>query len=156
MRIALLLIWHLATCLAYDSRPPPEFDEAIDNGTHGFYPHRTYVTEEDIRAPETNFLQWNPECDDGLYYFITPRGFSLVNLPGPYILDQRGELVWGHHFDNKFGGEAYNFLVQNYKGQDYLTFWLGDDRVRGHGAGFYYMVRSRTMAARGINWRACH
>jgi hypothetical protein len=58
------------------------------------------------------------------------------------ILDRRGELVWAHHFENKFGGQAYDLMVQQYQGQDYLTFWLGDDRVRGHGAGFYYLLNS--------------
>lgn len=58
------------------------------------------------------------------------------------ILDGDGNLVWTDHFSNKFGGQAYDLRVQNYRGEEYLTFWLGDDRVRGHGAGHYYMVRS--------------
>ena len=159
MKAALLFLWHLATCLtaqALEWLPPPEYDEAIDNGTHGFYPHRSYVTAEGISSPETNFLQWSPECDDGLLYFITPRGHSLSGnfpKPGPVILDRRGELVWGEHFHNAWGGEAYNFLVQEYKGQDYLTFWLGDDRIRGHGAGSYYMVCEIAAFIAGLE---CH
>lgn len=144
MNILLFFLWHLATCLAarpQEFLPPPEFDEAVDNGTYGYYPTRSYATAEGLRAPETNFLQWNERCDDGLLYFITPRGHSLPD-PGPMILDRRGELVWGRHFENKFGGQAYDFMVQQYKGQDYLTFWLGDDRVRGHGSGFYYLLNS--------------
>jgi hypothetical protein len=141
---ALSALWHLTLCLtasAIDLLPPPEFDEAIDNGTYGYYPTRSYATAPDVRAPETNFLQWSPRCDDGLLYLITPRGYSLPK-PGPMILDRRGELVWAHHFENKFGGQAYDLMVQNYKGQDYLTFWLGDDRVRGHGSGSYYLLDS--------------
>ncbi|KAK5175890.1 uncharacterized protein LTR77_001030 [Saxophila tyrrhenica] len=144
MKAALLLFWQLAACLATraaDRLPPPEYDEAIDNGTYGYYPTRRYVTAPDVKAPETNFLQWSPQCDDGLLYFITPRGYSLPR-PGPMILDRRGELVWAHHFENKFGGQAYDLMVQRYKGEDYLTFWLGDDRVRGHGAGSYYLLNS--------------
>jgi hypothetical protein len=118
---------------------PPDYDEAIDNGTFGYYPIRTYATEEGLSSPQTNFLQWNQRCDDGRYYFVTPRGWSIPD-PGPMILDERGELVWTHHFDNKFGGQAYDLQVQQYRGEDYLTFWLGDDRVRGHGSGWYYMV----------------
>ena len=56
------------------------------------------------------------------------------------ILDGRGELVWAGYFENKFGPQAYNMMVQNYKGEDFLTFWVGTDSVRGHGTGFYYMV----------------
>lgn len=156
MNLVLLFLWHLATCLhaalADDSTltpspPPPEYNEAIDNGTYGYYPIRTYATTEDVRSPITNFLQWSPQCEDGLLYFITPRGWSLSD-PGPMILDQHGELVWAKHFDNKFGGQAYDFMVQEYQGQEYLTFWLGDDRVRGHGSGYYYMVRSLILRVR--------
>jgi len=154
MNILLLFLWHLATCLqaaradsvAHDesnhaSASPPEYNEAADNGTFGYYPYRTYATVEEITSPQINFLQWDPRCDDGFYHFITPRGWSLSN-PGPMILDNYGELVWSRHFDNKFGGQAYDFMVQTYQGQDYLTFWLGDDRVRGHGSGWYYMLNS--------------
>ncbi|EMD00645.1 hypothetical protein BAUCODRAFT_50297, partial [Baudoinia panamericana UAMH 10762] len=119
------------------------------------YPVRTYATRDDITSPETNFLQWNSRCDDGLLYFVTPRGWSLP-YPGPMILDSHGELVWTHHFDNGFGGQAYDFKVQRYQDEEYLTFWLGDDRVRGHGAGYYYMLNSsyavvhRVGAANGL------
>ncbi|KAK3719039.1 hypothetical protein LTR37_004603 [Vermiconidia calcicola] len=58
------------------------------------------------------------------------------------ILDGDGTLVWSKHFANKFGGQAYDLKVQKYKGEGYLTFWLGDDTVRGHGAGHYYMLDS--------------
>ena len=146
MKLVLLFLWHLSICLAgpsIEKLPPPPFDEEVDNGSHGYYPGRTYVTAEGVKSPDTQFVQWSPECDDGLNYFLTPRGHSIPR-PGPVILDRRGELIWGQHFANSYGGEAYNFLVQNYKGEDYLTFWLGDDRIRGHGSGFYYMVRAKT------------
>ena len=144
MKLAVLFLWHLSQCLAevpIQEQAPPPFDEAIDDGSYGYYPGRSYVTHESIKAPPVNFVEYSPECEDGLNVFITPRGHSIPK-PGPVIVDRRGEMIWGEHFDNSFGGEAYNFLVQNYKGEDYLTFWLGDDRIRGHGSGFYYMVGS--------------
>lgn len=155
MKTVILLLWHLTICLQAHARnplpPPPEYDEAIDNGSRGWYPTRTYVTEKDIKSPVTNFLQWSPRYDDGLLTFFTPRGHSLPR-PGPMILDARGELVWHHYFQNSFGGQAYNFMVQKYKGEDYLTFWLGDDRIRGHGSGFYYMV---CASMNGYSEREC-
>lgn len=142
MKQALPLFWHLATCLAaFDevaSLAPPTYDAALDAGSHGYYPVQKFVTTEHT-APQTNFLQWSPRCDDGMNYFITPKGWS-VPKPGPVILDQDGSMIWSEHFANDFGGQAYDLKVQTYQGDDYLTFWLGDDTVRGHGAGQYYMV----------------
>lgn len=46
-------------------------------------------------------------------------------------------MIWGP--DHRYG-EVYNFQVQMYKGEPYLTFWAGDDSVGGHGEGKYYMV----------------
>lgn len=144
MNIPALLLWHLCLCVqaaaALDnSQSRHSYNQAIDNGTYGYYPIRTYETEAALSSPRVNWLQWSPQCDDALFYFITPRGWSL-SRPGPMILDHNGELVWTKHFDNDFGGQAYDFKVQRYQDQDYLTFWLGDDTVRGHGAGVYHMV----------------
>ncbi|KAK0265305.1 hypothetical protein LTR35_017169 [Friedmanniomyces endolithicus] len=166
MNTALLFLWPLATCLrnalAYDTpdttppSTPPLYNAAYDNGTFGYYPVRTYVTAEELHSPQVNFLEWDAQCDDGSYYFMAPRGWSVPD-PGPMILDSRGELVWAKHFDNNSGGQAYDFQVQTYQGQEYLTFWLGDDRVRGHGSGHYYMLNSsydtvhRVGAANGLS-----
>lgn len=117
----------------------PEYDEANDNGTFGYYPSWTFKTEDDIFAPKTNWLQWNPQCDDGMFYFLTPKGFSL-SQPGAMILDSKGDLVWSKHFANEWGGQAYDLMVQHYQGKEYLTFWTGDDQIRGHGSGSYMMV----------------
>ena len=68
-----------------------EYIEANDNGTFGYYPARAFVTEDDISAPRTNWLQWDQQCDDGRFYFLTPKGWS-ISQPGPMILDWRGEL----------------------------------------------------------------
>lgn len=96
-----------------------------------------------------DFHERSDACTDGGYYFITPRGWK-VSDPGPMILDGNGTLIWTDHFSNKFGGQAYDLRVQKYKGEDYLTFWLGDDRVRGHGAGHYYMVRYSSRWSDGL------
>ena len=164
MHLTLVFLCHLATCLhastafADDPAPtaPATYDVAVDNGTYGYYPVRTFATVgEHVVQPQTNFLEWSDRCDDGLLYFITPRGWSLPK-PGPMILDKYGDLIWTHHFDNKYGGQAYDLKVQTYKGEQYLTFWLGDDRIRGHGSGSYYMLNSsydivrKVKAANGL------
>lgn len=114
------------------------YDKSLDIGIRGPFPIKKGISSK-LTAPETNILQWSPECDDGRYHFVAPRGWK-VPRPGPMILDAKGSMIWSKHFDNQFGGQAYDLKVQRYKGEDYLTFWLGDDRIRGHGAGEYYMV----------------
>lgn len=152
MKLTLLFLWPLATCLAIPkldgAARPPQYDAEVDEGTHGYYPVRKFTTTK-LTAPHVNFLQWSPDCDDGRHYFIAPRGWS-VSKPGPMILDGNGTMIWSEHFANEFGGQAYDLRVQKYHGEDYLTFWLGDDRVRGHGAGHYYMVRQKSCHLRSF------
>lgn len=120
-------------------RAAPTYNADLDDGADGTYPVQTFATTGDLPVPRFNFPRWDARCDDGNLVMITPRGHQNP-VPGPMIVDPRGELVWTQHFDNEYGGEAYDLMMQTYKGQDYLTFWLGDDRVRGHGSGSYYMV----------------
>ncbi|KAL2001359.1 hypothetical protein VTN02DRAFT_1852 [Thermoascus thermophilus] len=53
------------------------------------------------------------------------------------ILDQDGNLVWTQPY-----GDAYGLNVYTVKGKDYLTFWVGDDSIVGHGDGTYYFLNS--------------
>ncbi|QIW97793.1 hypothetical protein AMS68_003311 [Peltaster fructicola] len=136
MRGLVLDFWLATTCLAASLHP---YSLATDRGVYGAYPVQNYVTEPALTSPILNWLKWDPACEDGRLYFLAPRGEHISN-PGPMILDGKGEMIWSHHFDNDFGGQAYDLKVQHYRGQDYLTFWLGNDGVRGHGAGAYYML----------------
>ncbi|KAM0719605.1 hypothetical protein Q7P37_003735 [Cladosporium fusiforme] len=146
--IALLL--HISACLAQDQSQPlspdestavftPQYDVSLDKGRYGSYPTKKFYSSES-EVPKLNFLKWSPECATrNDFYFITPKGWK-VDKPGPMILDHTGELVWAQRFDNEFGGQAYDLMVQEYLGEKFLTFWLGDDRIRGHGAGQFHMI----------------
>ncbi|KAI6843065.1 hypothetical protein KC332_g1438 [Hortaea werneckii] len=155
MQTLLLFLCYLAPCLAssqglggsHDAIPRP-YDKSLDIGVRGSYPVKKGISSK-LAAPETNILRWSPECDDGRYHFVTPRGWK-VPRPGPMILDAKGSMIWSQHFDNEFGGQAYDLKVQRFKGEDHLTFWLGDDRIRGHGAGEYYMLNSSYDVVRRI------
>ena len=103
---------------------------------YGYYPYRTYQSF-DLISPQVQTYTQSPECHDDRYTFFTPRGYSISD-PGPVILDNNGELIWTKSTD---GNQAYDFVVQHYQGEKYLSYWVGDDKVRGHGAGDYYMVR---------------
>lgn len=151
--IAILIyfvLWCVQVCSAtgvdpaYNHLRPLPYDKDVDSGVYGSYPVRSFATVK-LKAPRTNVLKWSPECSSGGgksgYYFITPKGWK-VSQPGPMILDAQGDLIWTEHFANEYGGQAYNLRVQEWKGEKVLTFWLGDDTIRGHGAGHFYMLNS--------------
>ncbi|KAL2444537.1 hypothetical protein ABEF95_017015 [Exophiala dermatitidis] len=113
---------------------------AFDSGEYGQFVAETYLSSS-ASAPRTNtFYEQNPgDCsrDDGLLVMLTPRGFA-VPAPAPMILDRHGRLVWT---DARYA-QPYNLQVQRYRDEEFLTFWAGDDGVKGHGAGVYYMLDS--------------
>lgn len=125
--------------LAHDVGAEGYFDPSDGEAwelNYGYYPYRSYQTT-DLISPQFRTLIDSPECHDDRHVFFTPRGFSIA-APGPMIVDSYGELIWAKSTE----GQAYDLKVQQYKGDQYLTYWQGDDRVRGHGAGDYYMVCS--------------
>jgi len=126
------ITWVALTTLA--DEPPYFRSSEYNKGKLGPYPSQSFVSSPVI-APRVNFLHQSPECHDGLYYMLAPRG-SKVKQSGPMILDVNGSLVW---LNTSFS-TAYGLTVQKYRGKDYLTFWDGSDSVGGHGAGLNYMV----------------
>ncbi|KAG9576361.1 hypothetical protein KCU97_g13768, partial [Aureobasidium melanogenum] len=134
--------------LAHDVGAEGYFDPSDGEAwelNYGYYPYRSYQTT-DLISPEIRTLVDSPECHDGRHVFFTPRGFSIA-APGPMIVDSRGELIWAKSTE----GQAYDLKVQEYKGDQYLTYWQGDDRVRGHGAGDYYMLNTGYQEVRKIS-----
>ncbi|KAI9736277.1 MAG: hypothetical protein M1834_001163 [Cirrosporium novae-zelandiae] len=131
MRFATLLA--LSTFLVF-ANCKQWYDLWYDLGLYGAYPWQTYDSV-DLVSPQLNVLQWDDRCDDR-YTLLTPRGIS-VPAPGPMIIDAKGNLVW---MEKRFG-EAMDLKIQNYKGEDYLTFWAGKDDGT-HGRGYYYMLNS--------------
>lgn len=107
----------------------PKWYEA---GLYGAYIEQNYKSF-DLAPPAVNFIQRDPRCDQS-YTFLEPRGMSVPS-PGPLILDADGELVW---MEDSYG-QAMDFRVQRYRGDDYLTFWIGTDSGT-HGFGSYVMV----------------
>lgn len=103
-----------------------------DLGLYGFGPSRSFVSfDEQSRTVEISPA--GAQCDPG-YTFLAPRGDSVAH-PGPMIVDAHGELVWAKYHR----ATTQDFKVQQYKGQDYLTYWQGDEED-GHGRGSWYMV----------------
>ncbi|KAJ5895014.1 hypothetical protein N7495_006705 [Penicillium taxi] len=102
-----------------------------DLGLYGFGPSQDFVSFD----KESRFVEISPadaQCDPR-FTFFAPRGDSVAH-PGPMILDAQGDLVWMKHN----AATTQDFKLQRYKGQDYLTYWEGDEE-EGHGLGSWYM-----------------
>ncbi|KAL1633911.1 hypothetical protein SLS58_010901 [Diplodia intermedia] len=124
-------------------------DEAYDRGDFGPYPYQEYQTSP-LKGPRVNIVATNDSCTSGDdLLFLNPRGKQVVPGPNPMILDQAGNLIWT--LDGKPYGETYNLNVQEWNGEQYLTFWGGDDTVGGHGQGYYYMFDSSYTQVRQIS-----
>lgn len=114
---------------------------AYETGDLGGWPQQLYKSSPVI-GPVLNYMQKSEQCySHGGYTMITPRGNS-VPMPGPMIVDDRGNLVWTKNY-----GRAYDLKVQQYRGEDYLTFWIGKE-IDGYGNGSHYMVTSTTSMYR--------
>jgi len=137
VRLLLLSLFHIictvrALDVGLDYDPQDGETYELD---YGYYPYRSYQTT-DLTSPALRKVVDSPQCYDDLYTFFTPRGYSVA-APGPMIVDNVGDLIWTKSTD----GQAYDLVVHELDGQQYLTYWIGDDRVRGHGQGDWYMVR---------------
>lgn len=122
-----ILLVHFASAFSFHSF-------LYEYGVFGAHP-TTQFRSFDIAPPEVNVLKWDPRCEDG-YILLSPRG-RFYPEPGPLIYDNHGNLVW---IERDYG-MVMDLNVQKYRGEDFLTFWVGeDDGVRGLGS--YYMVYS--------------
>ena len=113
---------------------------AYDFGLRGTYPVQQYVSMS-LQPPEVQVTKWDDRCgSEGAVLLISPRGVSVPH-PGPVVLDTQGNLIW---MEGKFG-QAMNLQVQQYKGQDFITFWSGSSHGP-HSNGSYYMVNLPSSA----------
>lgn len=124
------------------------FDANAWETQYGSYPFHSYrssnLTSPAVRKPSDSL-----QCYDDNHIFISPRGKKVAN-PAVTILDNHGRLIWSKHVQ----GQAYNFKVQEYKGQRVLTYWVGDDAVGGHGEGYFYVLNNKyeeIARIRGVN-----
>jgi len=110
--------------------------DAYETGDLGPYPQVRFQTAK-VTAPLVHVNLWSDKCAKG-YTLLTPHG-PRIRSNKALILDERGQLVW-HHEER---GSIKSFQIQQYKGNKYLTFWVGDDGGFGYGRGYYKMVSSR-------------
>ncbi|KAL1890451.1 hypothetical protein Sste5346_008280 [Sporothrix stenoceras] len=124
-----------------------------DWGRYGLHPEQHYESFS-ASPPRPYLLQHDKRCsatvtdDDNVdgqdLIFAAPRGLA-VTAPGPIVYDTRGHLVW---MDTRWG-EAMDVKVQQYNGEDYLTFWHGTDNGT-FGEGQYYMLNASYDVVRTV------
>jgi hypothetical protein len=146
--IAIYALFTLCIAAIASADQEPRFrSQKYAKGFEGPYPLQRYGSA-DVSGPILNYWHRSVACQDGLYTILTPRGDS-VRQSGPMIVDQQGHLVWFKQYKT-----TYNANVHDYKGERYLTFWAGDDSVRGHGEGTYYMVSWNAQPLDGVFFHA--
>jgi hypothetical protein len=97
-----------------------------DLGLHGFYP-RQHFHSSNYQPPAPKITRYDSRCDPG-NLLLTPRGPSVSGKArGPVMLDAKGNLVW---MDNDKFQQALDLNVQQYKGEDYLTFWTNNKKIK--------------------------
>jgi len=129
--VSLLTIY---SCLAAGLGEVSTIDwTAYERGSLGVYPQVQFRTAK-ITAPLVHINTWNSSCASG-YTFISPHGDHVLDNR-LYMLDEQGRLIWQH----EERGSIQNVQVQQYRGSDFITYWVGDDSFHGHGAGYYKMV----------------
>lgn len=133
---AYLSIISLISRVARADLPIFTSSKEFDKGDYGRYVAQQYHSTS-LLGPRPNMFDVAGSCgDDGLLVMMTLRGWA-VEQAAPMIIDGRARLVW----TGPAYVQPYNLQVQTYRGEQFLTFWAGDDGVKGHGSGFYYMVR---------------
>jgi len=125
-----------------------EFDANTWETQYGSHPFHSYRSSN-LTSPAVRKATDSLQCYDDNLIFLSPRGKKVTN-PAVTILDNHGRLIWSKHVQ----GQAYNFKVQEYKGEKVLTYWVGDDTVGGHGEGYFYVLNNKyeeIARIRGVN-----
>jgi hypothetical protein len=100
---------------------------------------RAFRTRPDLRPPDIKVNVGSPAAAPG-YVFVSPKkepGGRAPSQDAPLILDGSGEPVWFHPLSNS-QEDAFNFMVQEYKGEMVLTWWVGHHS--GYGQGEYVLA----------------
>jgi hypothetical protein len=102
---------------------------------------RAFRTRPDLRPPAIKVHIDSPAAAPG-YVFVSPKkepGGRAPSQDAPLILDGSGEPVWFHPLRSS-REDAFNFKVQEYKGELVLTWWVGHHS--GYGRGEYVLADS--------------
>jgi hypothetical protein len=100
---------------------------------------KAFRTRPDLRPPDIKVNAGSPAAAPG-FVFVSPKnepGGRVPSQDAPLILDGSGEPVWFHPLGDS-QEDAFNFKVQEYKGEMVLTWWVGHHS--GYGQGEYVIA----------------
>ena len=100
---------------------------------------RAFRTRPDLRPPDIKVKAGSRATAPG-YVFVSPKkepGGRAPSQDAPLILDGSGEPVWFHPLSDS-QEDAFDFKVQEYKGEMVLTWWVGHHS--GYGQGQYVVA----------------
>nr|QOV03411.1 hypothetical protein HMg6365.t1 [Hypomontagnella monticulosa] len=134
----LWVFFHVAISIVngIPSQPPGSYDFGYEHDAYGPHPLTVFKSAADLEVPKLDALQSHKACESSLYTLLTPRG-GATREPQATIFNTNGDLIWTSSWR---GQQLYNLMVQEYRGEKYLTFWAGNDAVGGHGAGTIIML----------------
>ena len=113
-----------------------------DLAVYGAYPTRKYISFN-LESPRPSAVKWEDSCENG-HVFVGPYGSSVTHS-GPVMLDPLGGLVWmTDQYD-----DVMNFRMQEYRGENFLTFWYGDKHGT-QGQGELVMLNSKYEIAHRV------
>lgn len=122
-------------------------DSSYAAGHYGHYPLESYITFRNDHVPRLHLVKHSPACDDGRFYIITPSVADWASPSGKdfcgiTIFDTQGNLIWHKKAGLSVNRARFSHAkIQTYNGAQYLTYFVGDTGVIGHGAGVFHMVR---------------
>ncbi len=100
---------------------------------------RTFRSRPDLRPP-TIKVHTSAKATFPGYVFVSPKkapGERATSQDAPLIVDDNGEPVWFHPLRDP-QADAFNFKVQEYRGEPVLTWWVGYHT--GYGQGEYIIT----------------
>lgn len=112
----------IAQSLEQDSSDAAKFKHwaAYEHGDLGVFPQVRYQTVR-TTSPlvHVNACNATRPCDPSGYVFLSPHGDQFADNKA-LMLDSKGDLVW--FAEEK--GAVHNVQVQQYRGSDYITYWV--------------------------------
>ncbi|GAA5907935.1 hypothetical protein JCM6882_001532 [Rhodosporidiobolus microsporus] len=142
--LPLAALLSLASLAAADSLATSNSSDWWTSGTVA--PTQTFYSSS-LAPPEFNRITYDADKATDEYVLLSYRGTG-VGQAAPLVMDNNGSLVWSGYEDGYT--DSMDLRVQQYKGEDVLTFFQGDFFSGGYGNGSWYILSSNYTKIREV------